>query len=1406
MKRTISIFISFALTLLLGLGLASALNVAQAANPPLFASNSCMPTIEFTAVPPYSSFANLHGRADCLDNPANYRIAAYIYVAGWWTKPYLDAPLTIIQPDGAWTTDITTGGTDEEATKIAAFLVPTGYSPPLMNGNAPLPTDLFANALDYVHVERTRRELEFDGRTWHVKHTAYLEGPGPNYYSDDPQDVWVDGAGRLHLRLAHRDGAWYSSEVFTAEPMGYGLYTFHLSGPIDQLNENVVLGLFTWDSVAPPDAYSREVDIEFSRWGDPASADNAQYVLQPWDQPGNLHRFSVTLPTTDSLHLFDWQPGYVRFASYQGSQPTPGNMLHSWLYTGTDVPEADDGNGRINLWQFNGVPPSDGQEAEIVVESFTFTPRETTIHVAPSGSDEVGCGSTVWPCATIPYALSLAQTDDNIQVAEGTYAGTVVLTKSVQLLGGYDPLDWTRDITNNVTLLNGLDAGPTIQVTSGSTATVEGFHITNGQATNGGGVYVSAAAPTIAHNWLYANTAASNGGGFYLTNNAGGLITGNDIYQNQALRGGGIYVGSGVTAVITDNAIHNHITSAGGAGVYIAQGTPVIQGNDITNNEVTNYFHGGGLYLAAGTPTVISNTIAYNESFGWGGGIYVAGGTPTITYNDIHHNVAGNSGYTSPDGGGIHIEVASGGLVGFNHIHHNTAYDDGGGLFLKSNTAVTDNLFEYNSATDGGGISVWGNSVTGSISRNVIQFNNGEGIHLWFYAHPTISFNRITNQNDSGIAVLDFAYPTLDGNVIMNNTAVTGGGLRIQSSGTTIVRNNAILNNVATVSGSGVYIATSGPQFRHNTISGNSGGGGAGIYVAAGTVSTVFNNIIAYQTVGVFAGGSSNVTVNGILWHNNSANTGGTGTVSVSNAYEGDPTFAADGYHLLPGSPAINVGINAGVISDIDEDTRPIGPAPDLGADEVAVPPASVTVTGPTAGEVGQSYSFMGTVLPDNTTTPLTYEWLATGHSPILHTGGLVDTAVFTWNEPGIKQITVTASNSGGTVTATHTITITTANQPPTAVDDTAVTDEDTAVTIPLLANDSDPDGDPLTITAVGSPQHGTASSNGLAAVYTPTLNFFGQDVFTYTVTDGEWLATAVVTVTVLPVNDAPVAADDTAETPEDKPRTIAVLGNDSDVDGDALLVSDIGNPSHGTAVTDGTWVTYTPTTDFNGQDVFTYTISDGQLTDTAVVTVTVGAVNDAPVAVDDVAETDEDTAVTIPVLANDNDPDGDTLAMSAVGAAQHGEVSLVGTAVRYTPTLNFHGTDTFTYTISDGELVATAAVTITIRPVNDAPIAADDTAETDAGTAVSIPVLDNDSDPDGDELTVTAAGPAGNGEVSIVGTAVVYTPSLDFTGTETFTYIVSDGSLAVTALVTVTVHPATTLQTIFLPVIIKHP
>ncbi len=416
-------------------------------------------------------------------------------------------------------------------------------------------------------------------------------------------------------------------------------------------------------------------------------------------------------------------------------------------------------------------------------------------------------------------------------------------------------------------------------------------------------------------------------------------------------------------------------------------------------------------------------------------------------------------------------------------------------------------------------------------------------------------------------------------------------------------------------------------------------------------------------------------------------------------------------------------------------------------------------------------------------------------------------------NFTGTTTFTYTISDgNGGTDTATVTMTVTPVNDPPTAVDDAVTVAEDAAATaLDVLANDSiAPDtGETLAITAVTQPANGSVviTGGGTGLTFQPAANFTGTTTFTYTISDGNGgTDTATVSVTVTAVNDPPTAVDDARTVVEDSGATaLGVLANDSILPdtGETLTITAVTQPANGTVVIigGGTNLTFQPAANFTGTTTFTYTISDGNGgTDTATVTMTVTPVNDPPTAVDDARTVAEDSGATaLGVLANDSIlPDtGETLTITAVTQPANGTVVIVasGGNVTFQPAANFTGTTTFTYTISDGNGgTDTAAVTMTVTPVNDPPTAVDDarTVAEDSG-ATALGVLANDSIlPDsGETLTITAVTQPANGTVVIVagGSDLTFQPAAEFHGTTTFTYTISDGNGGTaTATVTITV------------------
>ncbi|OXD47112.1 hypothetical protein CA160_01055 [Vibrio parahaemolyticus] len=561
-------------------------------------------------------------------------------------------------------------------------------------------------------------------------------------------------------------------------------------------------------------------------------------------------------------------------------------------------------------------------------------------------------------------------------------------------------------------------------------------------------------------------------------------------------------------------------------------------------------------------------------------------------------------------------------------------------------------------------------------------------------------------------------------------------------------------------------------------------------------------------------------------------------------------------------------------------------------------------------------------------------------------------------------------------------------NDAPNAENDVITTEEDTAVTIDVLVNDSDVEGDALSIQSASVPkEQGTVEVVDGKLVFTPAENFNGEATISYIVTDGDLTDEAKVSVTVTPVNDSPVAVDDTTSIQEDTAVTIDVLTNDTDVDGDKLSIESASVPKEqGTVeVVDGKLV-FTPAENFNGDAEIAYTVTDGELTDEAKVTVTVNPVNDVPtikveavesitedavstdtvVATLTVRDTDtpedqltvslennsngyfvlvgnevkltqagvdavnndelnlkdltisasvsdgvnptangsdslivnrvndaptidnvildqvlaedfasytidlndafkdsdsalnfsvfgnsnvlvsiengiatisptadwngsetltftatdpsgesisqtvnftvapvadivadkatvvEDTPTIIKVLGNDTfEGDGKVVSLDTNNGPANGTVSInPDGSVTYTPNDNYVGKDTFTYIVTSGGVSESTTVNVDVTPVNDAPMAKGDIATTQEGTAVTIDVLPNDTDVDGDKLSIqSASAPDAKGKVEIVDGKLVFTPAENFNGDAEITYTVTDGALTDQATVKVTVN-----------------
>ena len=286
--------------------------------------------------------------------------------------------------------------------------------------------------------------INFSDIRWDVRPGSESpQGPGSNYWSNSTENIWKDGDGQLHLKITYRNGTWYCPEIYTQESFGYGKYYFFVSSRVDELDKNVVGGLFTYLDD------NNEIDIEFSKWGQ-STADNSQYVVQPYYHAGNTHRFNTQLNGDYSTHCIDWHQNHINFFSLHGHYYTPpdsGYIIDEWEYTGVGIPTTSTEKVHLNLWLVDGNPPSDGQSAEMIVKEFKFIPPEEpkwTFMVFMNGDNN----------------LEGAAIDDFGEMASAGSTAEVNLVVQIDRIPGFNTSngDWTG--TKRFLVTNGMSPTP----------------------------------------------------------------------------------------------------------------------------------------------------------------------------------------------------------------------------------------------------------------------------------------------------------------------------------------------------------------------------------------------------------------------------------------------------------------------------------------------------------------------------------------------------------------------------------------------------------------------------------------------------------------------------------------------------------------------------------------------------------------------------------------------------------------------------------------------------------------------------------------------------------------------------------------------------------------------------------
>ena len=811
------------------------------------------------------------------------------------------------------------------------------------------------------------------------------------------------------------------------------------------------------------------------------------------------------------------------------------------------------------------------------------------------------------------------------------------------------------------------------------------------------------------------------------------------------------------------------VRSTTGIGMYIKGASNVtLDGNDVSlAGQRTSGNTSPGIRLDNTTSSLVINNVAHDNS---DHGIHLVSGA---TGNEIANNISyGNARSVSRAAEGIFLHTAPG-----NSIHNNITHDN-----------------------EDSGIGLWNSSNNTIVFNNVVYRNGDHGIDVLSSTGEKIVSNTVFKNVDSGIELQSNAGADLGNNISVDNginSPRTKGNIRVVDSGS--ASQMTMDYNVVFLSADNDLIDYLGVKY--STLASFQAARGKELHGKQGDPK--FTN----ATAGDFH----------LL----------TGSPAIDSANSGagsQPGADFDGRARVDDPLTPNTGVGPRSFDDRGAfEFPPNGDHPPVANNDSATTPQNTAVT--------------VTVLANDTDSdndPLT----VTGASVPAHgTAGVNPNSSITYTPAtgyvGPDSFTYNISDGkGGTASATVSITVTQVNSPPVATAQSVALNQDTTTTVTLTG--TDPDNDPLRFKITALPAHaklydGTGTGGHLIApgelpytltgtfnqaTYQPNANYFGPDSFAFKANDGvaDSTAAATVSITVNHVNHAPVATtlcpgghrarSDTPPSPRPPPFKITALP------ANAKLYDGTGTGGHLIAPGElpysltGTFnqATYQPNANYFGSDSFAFKANDGVADSTAAATVsiTVNHVNHAPVATAQSVALNQDTTTTVTLTGTDpnNDPlrfkitalPANAKLYDGTGTGGHliapGELpySLTGTfnQASYQPNANYFGSDSFAFKANDGVADSTAAATvsITVNHVNHAPVANNDSASTSLNTPVTVSVLTNDTDPDNDLLTVTGASTPAHGTTVVnPGATVTYTPATDYTGTDSFTYTISDGN-----------------------------
>ncbi|MFQ5611929.1 MAG: beta strand repeat-containing protein [Anaerolineae bacterium] len=599
-----------------------------------------------------------------------------------------------------------------------------------------------------------------------------------------------------------------------------------------------------------------------------------------------------------------------------------------------------------------------------------------------------------------------------VDIGGTVFTQTVHLTKTINLEGGWKDDFSEQDPLTYITTLDAISRGHVIYVGSGVTPTIKFFHVVQGRAANGGGIYNDGGSPVVTGTYIYSNTATANGGGFY---NDGGnpiLEGGNYFHDNSAANGGAIYNAAGGGLLVQNNFIYSN-TATNGGGFYSAAGDPTVRHNTFHRNGATS---GGAMYIAAGGPDLRAN-IVINQA---GGGVFAAGGaSPAVQYNDFFGNAGGDFNgsldgtnltgadplLTDPDNANFHLPtdgsspamdavrpITSTLVVDFEghprptHQFPDIGADEADGCYARLRSApgtvygspqLAVELAAAGETVDVAGTCLGvhdfsGNNYNLHVTKNITVTGgwNTPGVPQAndpvFKLKDVTAYPTFLDAQGGGRVVYASGAPTVEDFHIVNGAGTNGGGVYV-AGGAALIQANHVHSNTATT-GAGIYNNAGTTLIYNNFVYNNTGDG---IYDNAGTSAIWHNTVHGNTAEGIQIAAGGPVIHNNIVMNNGGAGISGSGSLQTgyndvlnnSPDYSGgvgagtgslsvDPSFTGQ-FLLQASSPVVDVADPASpVVDDFEDDPRPTDDGFDMGADEFNTCLARVSSTGQIFGRV----------------------------------------------------------------------------------------------------------------------------------------------------------------------------------------------------------------------------------------------------------------------------------------------------------------------------------------------------------------------------------------------------------------------------------------------------------------------